>query len=113
MHLTFEASITLLLAISLAATMHMPVHADMGGLVMKQKMHDLISVWIMMREFDAEEMENDFKFVFGGDAAGFIEVDGRLNEFGRKGIGANAHIESGTYVDRDFNLRRIRVGIYY
>ena len=108
-HFTFESGITLLLAITLVTSLHLPEPQDIGPLLVKQKQHDLLAVWILSRDFDKEHMERDFRLVFP-QSGGFIEINGEKVFIGRQSDGIS--IENAVYVDEDLQLRTISVGVY-
>ena len=108
-YFTFEAAITLLLAISLIATLQFPQPESIDSLLIKQKQHDLLTVWILSRNFNAAEMEGDFRFVFP-QSGGFIEIGGEKVLIGKQS--REISVETATYVGEDLELRTIAVGIY-
>jgi len=108
-HFTFEAAITLLLAISLVAALHFPGPENIDSLLIKQKQHDLLSVWILARNFNAEEMAGDFRFVFP-QSQGFIEIDGEKVFIGEQS--GEISVETAAFVGEDLKLREIAVGVY-
>jgi hypothetical protein len=108
-HFTFEAAITLLFVLSFIALLHFPQPYNMDSLLLKQKQHDLLSVWLISRNFNIEEMEKDFLFVFPG-TGGFIEINGKRREIGNEST--EISIENATYLDEGMELRTVSIGVY-
>ena len=108
-HFTFEATITLLFVLSFIAVLHFPQPYNMDSLFLKQKQHDLLSVWLISRNFNIEEMENDFRFVFPA-TDGFIEINGKKKEIGKQTT--EIRIENAAYLDESMELRTVSIGIY-
>jgi len=109
-HFTFEACLTLLFVLSFIVLLDFPQQYNMDSLLLKQKQHDLLAVWLMQRNFDLGEMENDFGFVFP-ESSGFIEINGNRTEIGNSDGGLS--IENAFYLDESLELRSISIGIYH
>ncbi|MEW6294801.1 MAG: hypothetical protein AB1467_00715 [Candidatus Diapherotrites archaeon] len=113
-YFSLEVLLSFILLIGIIA---FPVHRSEAGtdeLVLVQKEHDLIKVWVKERNFSKEEIEKDFLQNFPSNA-GLIEFEGRKIFVNSKHLNLKGQKVSvkGFYLDDSLKVQELRLTVFY
>ncbi len=61
---SFEALLSLTILINFLLLISTPINVSFNSIYLLQKQHDLLKVWSYSKTFNANELIEDFKFVF-------------------------------------------------
>lgn len=111
-YFSLEALITLSLILVVFLAPLQKTQTESKNLIVTQKMHDLLLMWVKQRNFSEKELKTDFEFVFPNNN-GTISFDSNSMEIKNGGREAKEiFVESITYIGDDLNYGKITLTVF-